>query len=166
MDDAVLSDFSTLGDGYAAYAGQVRSALAPVNKANEDASIITKVLELQNGNGGETYLHAKYDDEKYAIGRNGSVVSIDLPQSEDYPEIAEKIRNFFCVKAEKPAAGGMTEAIQKLVLRSDSTDKESVIQEGLSKLKLFFPVWYYGSGDRFGFGAAIPHFLKRISSDH
>ena len=128
MDDAVLSDFSTLGDGYAAYASQVRSALAPVNKANEDASIITKVLELQNGNGGETYLHAKYDDEKYAIGRNGSVVSIDLPQLEDYPEIAEKIRNFFCAKAEKPAAGGMTEAIQKLVLRSDSSDKESVIQ--------------------------------------
>ena len=138
MDDAVLSDFSTLGDGYAAYASQVRSALAPVNKANEDASIITKVLELQNGNGGATYLHAKYDDEKYAIGRNGSVVSIDLPKSEDYPEIAEKIGNFFCITAEKPAAGGMTEAIQKLVLRSDSSDKESVIQEGLSKLKLFF----------------------------
>ena len=33
----------------------------------------------------------------------------------------------------------MTEAIQKLVLRSsDSSNKESVIQEGLSKLKLFF----------------------------
>ena len=52
------------GDGYTAYASQVRSALAPVNKANEDASIITKVLELENG--GTTYLHAKYDDKKYA----------------------------------------------------------------------------------------------------
>ena len=137
MDDAVLSDFSSLGDGYAAYASQVRAALAPVNKANEDATIITKVLEMENG-GTRTYLQAKYDDEKYAIGRNGSVVSIDLPQSEDYPEISEKIRNFFCVQADKPAASGMTEAIQKLVLHSDSSDKESVTQEGLSKLKLFF----------------------------
>ena len=86
--------------------------MAPGNKANKDALIITKVLEMENG--GTTYLHAKYDDEKYAIGRNGSVVSIDLPQSEDYPEISEKIRNFLCVQADKPAASGMTEAIQKL----------------------------------------------------
>ena len=77
MDDAVLSDFSSIGEGYAAYASQVHAALAPVNKANEDALIITKVLEMANG--GTTYLHSKYDDEKYAIGRNGSVVSIDLP---------------------------------------------------------------------------------------
>ena len=95
INDAVPANFSTLGDGYAAYASQVRAALAPVNKANEDASIITKVLEMDNG--GTMYLHAKYDDKKYAIGRNGSVVLIDLPQSEDYPEISEKIRNFFCV---------------------------------------------------------------------
>ena len=42
------------------------------------------------------------------------------------------------MQAIKPAASGTTEAIQKLVLHSDSSDKESVIQEGLSKLKLFF----------------------------
>ena len=80
MDDAVLSDFLSLGDGYAAYASQVSAALAPVNKANEDALIITKVLEMVNG--GTTYLHAKYDDEKYAIGRNGSVVLIITPRSQ------------------------------------------------------------------------------------
>ena len=136
MDDAVLANLLSLGDGCAAYASQVRAALAPINKANEDATIILKVLKM--GHGGTTYLHAKYDEENYAIGRNGSVVSIDLPQSEDFPEISANIKQFFCVQADKPAANGMSEAIQQLVLGSDSTDKESVLQEGISKLKLFF----------------------------
>jgi len=63
---------------------------------------------------------------------------IDLPQLEDYPEISEKSKKFYCGQTEKPADNGMSKAIQKLVLRSDSSDKKSVLQEGISKLKLFF----------------------------
>ena len=88
--------------------------MAPINKANEDAAVVTKVLEMENG--GKTYLHVKYDDEKYPIGRNGSSVLIGLPQSEDYPEISDMIKKFYCGPMEKPAASSMTEAIQKLVL--------------------------------------------------
>jgi len=99
--------------------------LTHLNKANEDAAIITKVLELESG--GKTYLHAKYDDEKYPIGR-----------SDDYPEISYMIKKFYCDPTEKPAISSMTEVIQKLVLHSDSSDEESELQEGISKLKLFF----------------------------
>ena len=63
MDNTVLSGFLSLGERYAAYAGQVRAALSPVNKANEDALVITKVLEMEHGGKRwKTYLRAKYDD--------------------------------------------------------------------------------------------------------
>jgi len=48
------------------------------------------------------------------------------------------IKKIYCGPEENPAASGITEAIQKLVLQSNSSDKESVLQEGISKLKLFF----------------------------
>jgi len=49
MDDAVLADFLPLGEGYVAYTSQMRAALTPINKANKDAAVVIKVLEMENG---------------------------------------------------------------------------------------------------------------------
>jgi len=153
MDDAVLSDFSSLGEEYTAYASQVCATLAPINKADEDTAIITKVVEMENGE--KTYLHAKYDDEKYILGRNGFIVSIDLLHSKDYPEISEKIKMFYCGLTEKSITNRMSEAIQQLVLRSDTSDKESVLQKEIFKLKLFF---LCGTMNLVSGAVTVPHY--------